>query len=446
MSDHGKTLEERLEEALALIVVLEAELVRLREENKLLREQLEERAPQGQTAPFRREPRLRKAVASRPGRPKGHAGASRPLPCAEPDEHRDCEPPQRCLACGSEDIVELAPVDEFIEDLPPPRPYLVRIRSWRGRCAACSAPVLSAHPDSPSGGRPGAVLVRLGPRARATVGAVSRTGLSLRRACSVIREACGLSISPAAVARSNHRLARDFAPAYDALIEEARRAPAVHVDETGWWVGGKPAMLHVLCTPRTTVYHIESTRTRQMIRDRLGDDFGGVLVTDCLSIYDKVAAVQQKCYAHHLRALAKVAAQAPESVLLAQIKELLTEAMEVAHLERGSPERVRRRAALKTKAGLLLYQTAASLEAEKKILHRLRKQYAHLFTFLDHEGVDATNNLAERQLRPAVIGRKISAGNKTARGAHTFQVLTSVTATARQRGQSIITALMPPAR
>ena len=43
----------------------------------------------------------------------------------------------------------------------------------------------------------------------------------------------------------------------------------------------------------------------------------------------------------------------------------------------------------------------------------------HLFTFLDHAVADATNNLAERQLRPAVISRKLSCGDKTDAGART---------------------------
>ena len=65
----------------------------------------------------------------------------------------------------------------------------------------------------------------------------------------------------------------------------------------------------------------------------------------------------------------------------------------------------------------------------------------HLFTFLDHDGVEATNNLAERQLRPAVIARKISGGNKTPKGARTWQILTSLAATCAQRATSFIAAL-----
>ena len=72
---------------------------------------------------------------------------------------------------------------------------------------------------------------------------------------------------------------------------------------------------------------------------------------------------------------------------------------------------------------------------------RLYKQQDHLFEFLKHDGVDATNNRAERQLRPAVIARKISCGNKTPKGARTFEILASLAATARQRGRSFVTDL-----
>ena len=80
---------------------------------------------------------------------------------------------------------------------------------------------------------------------------------------------------------------------------------------------------------------------------------------------------------------------------------------------------------------------------EEKLRRRLRKQRDHLFTFLDHEAVDATNNLAERQLRPAVISRKLSCGNKTERGAGTWQVLASLAATCRQTGTSFADFLVP---
>jgi hypothetical protein len=83
-------------------------------------------------------------------------------------------------------------------------------------------------------------------------------------------------------------------------------------------------------------------------------------------------------------------------------------------------EVARMRQALEANADRLLgpprteaHAGADTAPAEEKLRRRLRKQRDHLFTFLDHEAVDATNNLAERQLRPAVISRKLSCGNKT---------------------------------
>jgi hypothetical protein len=78
---------------------------------------------------------------------------------------------------------------------------------------------------------------------------------------------------------------------------------------------------------------------------------------------------------------------------------------------------------------------------EESVRRRLYKQRDHLFTFLDHDQVEATNNLAERQLRPAVIARKISCGNKTPGGAAAGQILASLAATCAQRAQSFITTL-----
>lgn len=76
------------------------------------------------------------------------------------------------------------------------------------------------------------------------------------------------------------------------------------------------------------------------------------------------------------------------------------------------------------------------LESTIKVLKRLARQKDHLFTFLHYDYVDATNNLAERQLRPAVISRKISCGNKTPKGAETWQVLTSLIQTSKQQNES----------
>ena len=92
------------------------------------------------------------------------------------------------------------------------------------------------------------------------------------------------------------------------------------------------------------------------------------------------------------------------------------------------------KAALEQTADRLL-QPSRGDPVEEKVRNRLFKRRAHLFTFLDFECVDATNNLAERQLRPAVIARKLSCGNKTEKGAKSWQIITSLAATCEQKGK-----------
>jgi transposase len=170
----------------------------------------------------------------------------------------------------------------------------------------------------------------------------------------------------------------------------------------------------------------------------------GSTVSDCLAIYDDTTALQQKCYAHHHKAIRQAKDLHPQQGegFLCEVAAMLRAAVAIQEQKAElSPQTFRDlRQALQDKAVQLL-DLARSEPNEEAVRKRLYKQRHHLFTFLDHDGVDATNNLAERQLRPAVIARKISCGNKTPKGARTWQILTSLAATCTQRATSFIAAL-----
>jgi transposase len=243
-------------------------------------------------------------------------------------------------------------------------------------------------------------------------------------------------------------LAGKLEPAYENLLARLRAGPYVHSDETSWWVGGPGYWLWVFATKDSTVYRVAEGRGRPIVVENLGAQYAGVLVSDCLSIYDGVNELQHKCYSHHLKAISQ-ALEAGPSAYLEQLRAMLKAAMALKGAVEEPEQRARLRLALEQQAHSLLDTPRAGLE--EKVRRRLYKQRDHLFTFLDHRQVEATNNLAERQLRPAVIARKISCGNKTARGARTWEVLTSLAATCGQRGESfakLVTnaALLSPAR
>jgi transposase len=218
----------------------------------------------------------------------------------------------------------------------------------------------------------------------------------------------------------------------------------VHSDETSWWVGGPGWWLWVFVTAQNTLYVVDQSRGRCVLTELLGPDFGGVLVSDCLATYDDATLLQQKCYAHHHKAIRQAKALHPrqgEGFLTEVAAMLRAAAVLQGHKAECDPQSFNDlRQALERKAVQLL-DSPRSQPSEEAVRNRLNKQRDHLFTFLDYDGVEATNNLAERQLRPAVIARKISCGNKTLKGARTWQILASLAATCSQRALSFIAQL-----
>jgi transposase len=389
------------------------------------------RAAARQAAPFRIDDKHRVGERKRPGRPKGHPGSSRAIP-----DHVDEEifvPLTGCPHCGGE-VGSRRPVVQYIEELPVVRPHVTKLVTEEAACPHCQQAVRSTHPLQVSLAE-GAAGVQLGPRALGLAAQLNKQhGLTMRKTCAVLREVFQLRLTPGGLSQALARMAGKLEPAYENLLARLRAGPYVHSDETSWWVGGPGYWLWVFTNKSMTVYRVAKGRGRDLLLEVLGPEFPGVLVSDCLATYDDVNPRQQKCYSHHFKAI-RPAGESQPSPWLDAVKWLLQEAMALKPQALDAAERARHRAALETRARELLAAPRPT-NLEEKVRRRLEKQQDHLFTFLDVEEVDATNNLAERQLRPAVIARKVSCGNKTPQGAHTWEILTSLAATCAQQAQS----------
>lgn len=435
---------------------LRCEMARLRAENAALREtmgQLQERLEQlerqahRQAAPFRRDEKHRKPPEQhgRPGRRPGHPGAYRVQP-----DHIDASievPLTACPQCGGA-LRDVEPCEQFIEDLPPVRPHVTRLLTYTADCPACG-PVRSTHPLQVSTAS-GAAGTHLGPRALALAAQLNKQfGLTTRTCVRVLHLLGGLRITPGGLVQALQRVAGKTEGWFQELLSSLRDQPAVYADETSWWVGGPGHWLWTFTTPLVTVYRVDESRGRQVVLDTLGDSFAGVLVSDCLASYENLPYRMHKCYAHHLRAIARAAEavrDGPEErrIFFMRLRGLLKAAMVLkqlaAELPRGQVLRMREH--LEQSADALLGPPRGDPE-EERVAQRLRKRRHWLFTFLDHPGVEATNNRAERALRPAVIARKLSCGNKTPRGKRTWEILTSLAVTCQQQARDFVEALRP---
>jgi ABC-type oligopeptide transport system ATPase subunit len=279
----------------------------------------------GGAAPFRLEPHKRRAAPKPPGRKPGHAGEFRLVP--EVIDRTIEVPLERCPICG-EPVEQSVPVEQTIIELPPVRPEAVRLITYRGRCRRCARVVQSVHPLQVSGAC-GAAAIQLGPRALASAALLRHgVGLTLRSCCAVLDKLFALRVSPAGLCRGLDRLARRMEGSYKDLAKELQTSAVVHTDETGWWLENERSSLWVFTTLEQTLYRVVKHRDRATLHQTIAPNYEGVLVSDCLSVYDDATAVQQKCYAHHLKAIsAAQAARAGPSDWLKAIEMLLRSAM-----------------------------------------------------------------------------------------------------------------------
>jgi transposase len=425
----------------ALVAELEKRISDLVAENEALRAQLDEAKLEAarQAAPFRRRDskKVPEEQRKRPGRPKGHPGSHRVVPThvdAEVDVPLPC-----CPQCGGA-VEEIEPIEQFIEEIPPVRPTVTRLVTYRGQCSHCGE-VQSTHPLKTSDAT-GAAKVQLGPRAQAMVSVLNKQhGITMRGTCQVIERLVGLRLTPGGLAQLVQRVGQKAEAPYEALIQDLRAAAATFVDETSWYVGIPGWWLWVFTTTTETVYRVERSRGRAVVTDTLGSRFAGVVVSDCLASYENLPYRMHKCIAHHLKAIAE-ARDRPDTPDPSYLNEWKLFFQTVIAIWRAQPEMDEKEFALR-RGGVEVWLDRLLAEERSQpgdvaIRKRIGKRREWILTCLHEPAAEPTNNRAERELRPAVIARKLSCGNKTDAGKRSFEVLRSVASTCCKRGHDVI--------
>jgi transposase len=411
---------------------------RLRRENERLKKQLDaaRRAGKRQAAPFSKGAPT--PHPKPPGRRVGrrHGRHAHRQPPAHIDETIDVPLPPRCPDCNGR-LVEARIADQIQEELPVVRPHVRRFRVHIGHCRECGRRVQGRHPQQTSDAL-GAASTQLGPQAVALIVLLNRQfGLSHGRIATLLRDWFGLHVRPSGVTHALHRAARQAAPTYEALREQVRGSPVVSPDETSWKVDGRLWWLWVFATARTVVYASQDGRGFDEAAAVLGAAFDGVLVRDGWAPYRQFdQAAHQTCLAHFIRRCREIAEAHPRALWPRQLQAVLREALDVRDRviagEISAHGAAVARGHLITRVADLLAVPSTIADCHRLAAH-LTTELPALFGFLFDLAVDATNWRAEQALRPAVVNRKVSGGNRSLRGAETQQILSSVIQTARLR-------------
>lgn len=430
--------QQRLEEQAERITTLEARLAAL--EDRLRQTSRTSSRPPSSDPPSV-PPRRARAPAGRPaGGQVGHAGHGRPLlPLEQVDQIVEVKP-QACAQCGAPLAGEdPSPGRHQVAELPRIVPEVTEYRRHTLTCGACGAATPAPWPAGmPPGG--------FGPRTQATVAYLAgRLGISQRDVAELLRALFHLDISLGSVAALEQQVSAAVAvPAAEAEAY-VRQQPVVNADETGWREGTQRRWLWTAVTPLVTVFLVLATRGRTGAQALLGATFAGIVGSDRWGGYTWVdPRHRQLCWAHLLRDFAAFVERGGEPARLGQA--LLGASATIFGLwfrvRAGTLPRPAFAAAmqpLQTQVEALLVEGAALEHAKtRRACQNIGKLAPALWTFVREEGVEPTNNAAERALRRAVVWRRRSFGTQSAAGSRFAARLLTVVTTLRQQERDVL--------
>jgi transposase len=433
-------------EAQAYIRALENRVAVLEATVQELREQVQQTSRTSSRPPSSDPPQAlgqrprRGPTGRRPGGQPGHAGQARALLPGEEVDVVVPVKPERCHYCQhllwGEDP---QPQRHQVTEIPPVRPVVTEYQLHRLVCPACGEVTWADVP-------PGVPLGGFGPRVQAiTALCTGAYHLSKRTTQRALEDLFGVQLGLGTIANLEQATVRAVADPVAEARTYVQQQSAAYLDETGWREGQQRAWLWTAVTACVTVFVIRLSRGGKVARELLGERFWGWLVTDRCSAYTWYPTWRrQVCWAHVLRDI-----------------EAMIE-REGGSREIGEALRMQARQMFqwwhRVREGSLTHKTFANymwpvrqemerlLEAGQtcgvpktegtcRELFKLRQA---LWTFVRHEGVEPTNNAAERAIRPGVLWRKSSFGTQSVAGSRFVEAMMTVVATLKQQHRNVL--------
>lgn len=225
-------------------------------------------------------------------------------------------------------------------------------------------------------------------------------------------------------------LASILEPAIPVLLDHYREAPVKHADETGWRTDGKNGYAWLFATPLISIFRFRNSRAAAVAQEVFGTKrLPGVLVVDRYNAYNKSPCKLQYCFAHLLRNLKDILKEFPDNAEIQSFVDalapLLAAAMQARKLPGSNRQFLAQAARIESQIKTIIHSQAKhpAIQAYQSIF---REKTNRLFQWTKNRAIPAENNLAERDLRPLVVARKISFGSQSQAGAKTRETLMTI--------------------
>ncbi|HZZ18665.1 MAG TPA: IS66 family transposase [Opitutaceae bacterium] len=373
----------------------------------------------------------------------GQKGHPRRLRALVPPERlasvTECKPAEcrRCgRALGGEDA---EPRRHQVAELPPIEPVVHEYRLHRLCCPRCNAIACGVLPA-------GVPSSAFGPRLHAALGLLSGAyRLSKRQVSQLCSDLLGLTISLGMIAKLERITADVLEQPVAELAEAVKAAEVANVDETGWREAHLKAWLWVVVTTVGVVFRIVRSRAGAVARDMLGEEPKPIIISDRFPGYEWIALKsRQICWAHLRRDMQAMIDRDNDGAEVG--RKLLWQSNKLFEAWHKARDGTIQRSTFLQTVSWLRPMVRSSLERgalcacpkTAATCGELLRLWDCLWTFTRVEGVEPTNNAAERALRHAVIWRRISGGTDSEAGSRFVERMLSVVATCRQQGMSVL--------
>ena len=398
------------------LAAAQAKIVEL--EAKLAKNSQNSSKPPSSDPPGTRPSQVKRGKRRKRGGQRGHSARF----AADPDhvDHVERYRAPTCEHCST-DLTrgELtgSVVNHYVYELPEIRPIVTDHQCLDVQCPKCG---LVTRAELPAGVPTG----QYGPTVQAMTGLIrGELKQSVRQTSAVMTEVLHVPMSTGMVAKTQDQVSHALAAPHQEALEHAQRDDRAHADETSWREDKKKAWLWVSVTALVTVFLVHTRRNASAAKALLGQAFAGILITDRWASYNWVAAERrQLCWSHLKRDFKSFLDYGAEAKLLGE--RLLAERRKLFRLWHRVRDGTMTRAELQLATRPVRRQILALLEEGEGLscakvsgmCREMLKLKAALFTFIDVERVDPTNNAAERAIRFAVLMRKGCFGSDSAKG------------------------------
>jgi transposase len=440
-----QTIEEQAKQIAVLLKenqALRKENQELRKENRELREKLGTNSSNSSKPPSQdpnRSSRCSKPTGRKRGGQPGHVGHKRKLhPPEEVSQTIDIRPTvcPDCAAMSFEQIPVAVEIRQVI-DLPEISPEVTQYNIYTCKCKCCWRHVRGDVPKEAEHG--------FGPRLMGFVTMLTGEGhLTKRKVCAIAAH-LGLRISLGALCNICKLAAILLGPQYEAIKKSVLEQGSLNADESGWRVLQKRCWIWIGATPNGTFFSIDPSRSHEAYR-RIFGNFNGVLTTDRYGAYNEHRGQKQSCLAHIDRHFEKMSERTGIDGSCGRLLEEqfdlvfgLWDEFKKGIFSREVLQQTANEYIENVKAMLIFTALEAENRKSRSLAHDLLDRFSTLWTFLVVEGIEPTNNLAERGLRPVVIFRKLSGGNQSEWGARFTERLMTVVCTLKQQAKNVFT-------